>query len=80
VLLPQIANWNQLSLAVLNRNAEQFLAHENSFSVMPQRAVTEVGDKRFRLIKPIVNCKIIFCLSAEFSRAILCVFKRVRHN
>jgi hypothetical protein len=80
VLFAHIANGNQFSLAVLDGHAKQPLAQENTLSVVAKSTVMEVGEKGFRLIKPIVNRDVVLSLSAEYPRAALCVLKRVRHD
>jgi hypothetical protein len=77
VLFAHIANGDQLSLAVFNGHAEQLLAQENALRVVAKSAVTKVGQKSFRLVKPGMNRKIVLGLSAEFRRTTLCVLQRV---
>jgi len=48
--------------------------------VVAKSSVTEVRQEGFRLIKPVVNRKIVLGLSAELSRAALCVLERVGHD
>ena len=60
MLFSQIADGNLFSVAVHDGNAKQFLRQENALGMMPQGSVTEVRKECFRLIKPVVNRKIVF--------------------
>src|SRR6266852_3316528 len=75
VLFPHIADGNLLAIAVHDGHTKQLLRQENAFGVVAKSSVTEVREEGFRLIKPVVNRKIVLGLSAELLRAALCVLE-----
>src|SRR5258708_4259975 len=79
MLLADEADGNYLAVAVGDRCAEDFLAHEYSFGMVAQCAVSEVGEESLGLVKPIVNGLIVFRLSAVLPGAALSMEVWVRH-
>src|SRR6202140_1447961 len=80
MLFSHIADGNLLSVAIHNGYAKQFLRQENTLGVVAKCPVAEVREERFRFIEPVMNRQIVFCSSAEFPRAALCMSERVGHN
>lgn len=79
MLLSDVPHWDFLPLAVRNRNTKDLFTQENTLRVVAKRAVSEVGKKRLRLVKPIMNRQAVFGLPAESLRAALCMLQRVCH-
>src|SRR5260370_20639797 len=80
MLLSHVADGHLVSLAIHDGDAKQLLGQENSLGVMTKGAVAEVREECFRLIKPVVNWKIVLRCPAELSCAALCMLESVGHN
>jgi hypothetical protein len=52
MLFPDVTHWNLSAFAVGDRDPEKAFAREDSFGVMPKRAMTEIREECFGLIKP----------------------------
>src|SRR4051794_36074293 len=63
-----------------DRGAEDRLSHKDPFRVVPQRAVTKVGDDHFRFVEPVVDALIVFDAAAPLSEAGERVMIRVCHD
>jgi hypothetical protein len=65
VLLTNGSHGDLLAVAVPYRRSKNSSAHEDTFAVMPQGAMPEVGKVRLAFIKPIMQRQVIFGLAAE---------------
>jgi hypothetical protein len=80
MLLPDIAHWNSLAFAVGDRDSEDALAQEDSLSMVPKRAMPEVCEEGFGLIKPVVDWQVVLGFAAESPSATFCVLQGVGHG
>jgi hypothetical protein len=80
VLFSDIPDRNLVSVAVCDRHAKNPLTQENSLGVMAEGTVAKVREERFRLIKPLVNRKIVLGLAPKLSGAALRVLEWMRHS
>jgi hypothetical protein len=64
VLLADEPYWYHLAVRVGDGNAEDFFGPKDSFGVMPQGPVAQVGQASLGFIKPVVQLEVIFGLTA----------------
>jgi hypothetical protein len=80
VLLADIPDRDIFSLAVTDRNAEYPFGQKDSFCMMTQCAMAKIRQHGFRLVKPLVDGKVVFGGTAELSRTVLRVFQGMGHD
>jgi hypothetical protein len=80
MLFPNVADWNLDSVIVVDGNTKDAFGEENPFGVMTEGAVAEVGEKRLRLVKPMVDREVVLGFAAESLEAVPCVFNGVCHS
>ena len=68
------------SVTIYDGNAKQLLREENALGMVAKGPMTEVSEERLRVIEPVVNCQIVFHLSAKLPCAALCVLDWVGHG
>jgi hypothetical protein len=62
MLLSYIADWKLGFLAVHNGDAKDLLCQKDALGMMAKRPVTEVRQKRFRSIEPVMNREVVLRL------------------
>jgi hypothetical protein len=80
VLFSDIPDRNLVSFAVRDRHTKNPLAEEYSLGVVAEGTVPKVREERFRLIKPLVNGKIVLGLAPELPGGALRVLEWMRHS
>jgi hypothetical protein len=65
MLFSDVTHWHFLAFAVGDRGTEDALAKENAFGMVAKSAMPEIGHERLRLIKPVVDRKVILGAAAE---------------
>jgi hypothetical protein len=80
MLFSDITHRHFLAFAVGDCGTEHALAQENAFCMVAKSAMPEIGHERLRLIKPVVDRKVILGASAESSGAAFCMFEWVSHG
>jgi hypothetical protein len=80
MLFSDVTHWHLLAFAVGDRDTEDALAQENAFGMVAKSAMPEIGHERLRLIKPVVDRKVILGAAAESSGAAFCMLHWVRHG
>jgi len=68
VLLADGSHWNAFTVTVLYRRSENRCAQEDTFAVVPERAVSEIAEVRLALVKPVMDRKVVFRLAAKQPR------------
>jgi hypothetical protein len=80
VLFPNVAYGNLLSIAISQCCAKNSLTQEHALRMMAKCPVSKIRKERFRLVKPVVNGKIVFRFAAEFPGAAVSVFEWMGHG
>jgi hypothetical protein len=80
VLLSQIAHRYLNTVQVKDTDTKDTFRQEDSFRVMAERAMAEIGKECLGFIKPSVDTKIVLGFAAEFPGTALCVFEWMGHR
>jgi hypothetical protein len=79
VLFSDVPDRDLVSFAVRDGQAKNPLTQENSLCVVAEGPMAEVGEERFRLVKPLVYGEIVLGLATELLDTILRMLQRMSH-
>ena len=80
VLLADSSYRNGSAQAVCQRRSKDRLTQENTFTVVPKRAMADIGNVRLGLVEPVMYRQVVVGLTAEQARRTDGVMIRVRHQ
>jgi len=80
MLFPDVTHKNLLAFAVGDSDTEEALTQENSFSMGAKSTMPEISHESLRLIKPVVDLKVILGPAPESSGTAFSVLHWVGHG